>query len=133
MSSIKTPEFLFDSYKAYKRDTQDVASWLAETARNCRQGQLGKSKVVNDAPTTSSPKLWEIVPLARNVSETDSSIEVPRSILSSLKSLIRKRKRCNGWFSGQAGDESHEMQNQSHDRPYHSDRLLKRCHNLAMS
>lgn len=53
-------------------------------------------------------RFYEFVHLAK-------TIEVPKNVLSSLKSLIGKRRKCNTWFSGQADDETHQQQNQSHD------------------
>jgi hypothetical protein len=120
---VSTPTFLLDSYKRYKAETQTFVSWIAETARKSGQqissesGNLpikkSKSKKVQP-PTVTKIPLPEFINLATAISESDPAIEIPNRILQTLKFVIAKRQKCADWFAQQAGDESHEQDNQGH-------------------
>jgi hypothetical protein len=120
---VSTPTFLLDSYKRYKAETQIFVSWIAETARECGQqinsesgnipNKKSKSKKAQP-PTVTKIPLPEFLNLATAISEAEPAVKIPSRILQTLNFVIAKRQKCADWFAEQAGDESHEQDNQGH-------------------
>lgn len=117
---VTTPSFLFDTYKRYKDETQTFISWLGETARKCGQSsqpegtKKGRSKKKVQAPLVTKLALSDIVTLAKAISQSGASVEIPSHILRSLKFVIAQRKKCAVWFSQQSGGETLQRANESH-------------------
>jgi hypothetical protein len=120
------PDFLFDTHKRYKADTNRVAAWLAETAQKCGlnldtqpsasrpSGRL-KGKARKEARNARTPTptayLRHIITvkgftdMAQLIAEQKPKIPVPDSILGLLRSAISLRRRCSNWFQKKATQE----------------------------
>ena len=137
------PDFLFDSHKRYKADTNRVVAWLAETAQKCGHaldpqpttskptgsGRLkGKARKEAKKTTTgsvlSTPDSAPIVPytittrdfatMAERIAKQKPPVKIPQIILTLLRSAISLRKRCSDWFLSKAGHEAAKNITHSH-------------------
>ena len=106
------PDFLFDTHKRYKADTNRVAAWLVETAQKCGltldsqpsssrpsgrlKGKARKEARVAGTPTATT-YLRHIVTvkgftdMAQVIAQQKPKIPVPDSILGLLRSAISLR------------------------------------------
>jgi hypothetical protein len=121
------PDFLFDTHKRYKADTNRVAEWLAETAQKCGlkletepvasrpSGRLkGKARKEARIAAATAPSARHIVTvkeftdMAQFIVQQKRAIRVPETILGFLRSAINLRQRCTDWFQRQSieGDKS---------------------------
>ena len=114
------PQFLFDTHKRYKADTNRVAEWLAETSQRCGlkletqpsesrpSGRL-KGKARKEArnatrPSSTASSLRHLITvkgfldMAQFIVQQKPSIPVPSAILGLLRSAINLRRRCSNWF-----------------------------------
>jgi hypothetical protein len=97
---LNTPDFVLDSYKRYKVETQKVVTWLFKTVSECRPDtsphryHLKRNTHKRNDPSVTKIPLNEFSLLAQTIASADSPIEVPRGILQSLNSFIGKRKKC---------------------------------------
>jgi hypothetical protein len=125
MASLPLPDFLFDTHKRYKADTNRVAQWLAETAQKCgfvlgvqptpqpalqpRTGPRLKGKERKEArlanpPPAITPSTAHIVTvkgftnMAQFIVRQTPAICVPDTIFELLRSAISLRKKCSSWF-----------------------------------
>jgi len=108
---------LFDAYQKYKRGTEDLVQWLAETARATGTvnemfsdiQQHGKShtggrlkgcarKDAKKAPATYHITARSFVTLATAIAN-DARIPVPTSVFGTLQAVIRGRKDCAVWYA----------------------------------
>ncbi|RMZ78855.1 hypothetical protein DV738_g3704, partial [Chaetothyriales sp. CBS 135597] len=120
------PDFLKDSYKQYKDDTNRFAAWLVNMAKACgynldtlptpshesksnsrAKGKQRQKKVEQD--TAPEPKLYqvsvrEMYKLAEVVSK--SSVKVPPSVLAVAKRAITLRKAITSYFIGKGSSAS---------------------------
>ena len=115
------PDFLFDTYKRYKADTDRVAAWLVETAQKCGhtlESQVtsrpsgprlkGKARKEARMAGTAAGGLRHTVTvkgladLAQSIANQKPQIKVPKLILLLLKSAITLRRRCADWFQKNA-------------------------------
>jgi hypothetical protein len=130
------PDFLFDSHKRYKADTNQVAVWLAETAQKYGYTLMSTSPVPtgsgrpkgkarkqekNATGKTSSSAVaqykvttQELVAMAQVIANQRPSVKTPSVITTLLRSAIALRKRCSQWFSEQAGHQATKNQTHSH-------------------
>jgi hypothetical protein len=136
------PDFLFDSHKRYKADTNRVAAWLAETAQKCGYvlksqsssgsaptgGGRGKSKAgERTVPTNEAMKpgytirTQELITMAEVIAARKPPIKTPSVVIQLLHSAITLRTRCTQWFSSQASD--HAVKNAAH---YHFITVLEK-------
>ena len=114
------PEFLFDTHKRYKADTNRVAEWLAQTAQRCGlkletqpsasrpSGRLkGKARkearmTTNSSPTAPSLRhiitVKDFTDMAQLIVQQKPALRVPDTILGLLRSAINLRRRCSDWF-----------------------------------
>lgn len=119
------PDFLFDSHKRYKADTNRIAAWLAETAQKhghtleaqpstsspsgprlkgkARKQAREAQKAATGAGTTSAVARYtitvkEFTDLALWIVNQKPPIKVPQIILWLIRSAITLRKRCAEWF-----------------------------------
>lgn len=117
---VTTPGFLYNSYKRYKTEEQVLVNWLGETSQKCAQGPSPSGRRANTRAQRTAPPppknidLKEFVPLAKTISKSGPPVEVPTSILQTLKNVIAKRKECAKWFAAQDGDERHQSSVNSH-------------------
>lgn len=112
---------LSDTYRKYKKGTENFVQWLAGTARATSKvqdvfaaglqekipiagGRLkGKArKEAKNAGLSAVTTTYEIpisafVKLAKAVSSV-GNIEVPRSVFTTLSAVIRGRKDCAAWY-----------------------------------
>ena len=130
------PDVLLDSYKQYKSDTAQLATWLAETARACgctsesinqptckpprlkgrarteaKKNTRGSSISFHEPTTTTTAKhplaLKEFSTFAKAIATFETPpVRVPPTILRIGKYAISARKRCAKWFSMQADNGS---------------------------
>jgi hypothetical protein len=93
---IDLPDFVLDSYKRYKDETQKVVTWLGETAcaytpQVSQQTSNVKKKSRKKAPepVTKIP-LQEFATLAQTIFDASPPVQVRRGILHSLRKVIAK-------------------------------------------
>ena len=109
------PEFLFDSHKRYKADTNCVAAWLAETSQlKCGYTLMAQSP--NASPTSTGRVITtqELVTMAEVIAGRKPPIKTPRFIVDLLRSAITLRTRCTKWFSSQARGQTAQNTAHSH-------------------
>ncbi|KAF8853740.1 hypothetical protein BDZ45DRAFT_66911 [Acephala macrosclerotiorum] len=117
---IELPDFILDSYKRYKLQTQNVVTWLGQTGYRCSSRSRPQTHTSNKknkkSPigTTRDIPLKDFVPLARSIAEADPPVTIPRSILHGLQSVIQKRKKCAEWYSQIGGDQTLQRGNETH-------------------
>lgn len=120
------PDFLFDTHKRYKADTNRVAEWLARTAQKWGlkldtqpsssrpSGARLKGKAVNEAGKAAvSPRSAHhnitakgLTDMAQFIVQQCPTIRVPDAIIGLLRSAIGLRQRCSQWFLGQSIEEN---------------------------
>lgn len=102
------PEFLYDSYRQYKADTNQFVAWLTETAHQCGY----------PASSSRTPKvaLSELLPQARCIAvATSPSIKIPSSKIELIQRVITARTRCTEWFEKHPDTKAaEETRNQAH-------------------
>jgi hypothetical protein len=135
------PDFLFDSHKRYKADTDRVAAWLAETAQKFghalksqpsmsrpagsarlkgKARKEAREKAATTSPTTTAVAVpytittQEFTSLAELIANRSPPIKVPQFILTLLRSAIALRKRCSDWFQSKATHEGAKNLTHSH-------------------
>ena len=108
------PQFLVPSYKQYKRDSDTIATWLANTAYQCgfqkdllanqtaSQIRTPKLKGMKPKFTPESPRylvaIKDFITLAQwIVNSKEVRVEVPASFVSVLNRAIVVRKRHHDW------------------------------------
>ncbi|KAI4700574.1 hypothetical protein J4E81_003535 [Alternaria sp. BMP 2799] len=125
---------LFDAYQKYKRGTEDLVHWLAETARatgtvnevfsDSQQhgkpptgGRLKGSarKAAKNAPATYHITARSFVALATAIAN-DARASVPTSVFGTLQAVIRGRKDCAVWYASTSdcADNAVKENNASH-------------------
>jgi len=111
------PPLLFDAYQKYKRGTEDLVQWLAETARATGtvnevfsdSQQHGKPptggrlkgnarKDAKNAPAMYQITAGSFVTLATAIAD-DARVPVPTSVFGTLQTVIRGRKDCAVWYA----------------------------------
>jgi hypothetical protein len=126
----KLPEFIFDSHKRYKADTNQLTAWLVETAEGLGYGSeslhsteckvtaptrlKGKARKQNTREATIASStveyktifVKEFTKLARFIAGSSYPIKVPRLVLKLAHSAISARKRCAEWFRHTATQEA---------------------------
>jgi hypothetical protein len=126
MSALPLPDFLFDTHKRYKADTNRVSQWLAETAQKCGfdlgpqpstsrlsgrlKGKARKAARLNPSPATtaSSPHIVTVqgfTDTAEFIVQQTPPIRVPDTVLGLLRSAVNLRQRCSTWFQKQSNQE----------------------------
>ncbi|RMD42306.1 hypothetical protein DV735_g2834, partial [Chaetothyriales sp. CBS 134920] len=106
------PDFLKDSYKQYKDDTDRFATWLVSMAEKCGYNLDTLPTSGLDANSNShapEPKLYqvsvrELYKLAEVVS--NSSVKAPPSILAVAKRAVSLRKTITSYFIGKGSSAS---------------------------
>ncbi|CZR63378.1 uncharacterized protein PAC_13275 [Phialocephala subalpina] len=119
---IDIPDFVLDSYKRYKLQTQKVVTWLGQTGTCSRSNPQPqpetqpstKNSKKTPAETTETIPVQDFVPLAQSIVDTDPAITIPRNILHSLRSVIGKRKKCAEFYAQIEGDTTHQRENEKH-------------------
>ncbi|KAK6372635.1 hypothetical protein LTR64_004553 [Lithohypha guttulata] len=128
------PSSLQSSYRLYKQDTDDIATWLAETARltgytsealpaptqtvQVKTKSKGKSKSKTKKQLRDAarrvPKeqrehvipIREFAMLAEHIAQhVEKALKVPLSILHKLQRTIDSRRECSLWFRTYEQDE----------------------------
>ena len=133
------PHFLFDSHKHYKEDTNQVVTWLAETAQKFGHplkvetpatrpsGRLkGKARkkarenaMVEGTETINSAVRYtvtvnEFTDLAHHITNQKPTVKVPFIIVGLLRRAIALRKHCADWFLKKATTEEGMIDNSKH-------------------
>src|SRR2546423_193364 len=124
------PDFLFDSHKRYKADTNRVAVWLAETAQ--KHGHTSMCQSAKSLPKDSGrPKgkarnqeqnaavkykvtTQELLAMAQVIASQTPPVKTPSFITTLLRSAIALRKRCSQSFSQQASNQAAKNETHSH-------------------
>jgi len=132
LSEMGLAPTLVDTYRRYKKGTDNFVQWLAETARDtglvesvfkaglkeqapAAGGRL-KGKARKEAKkaglTTNAAKLEVPIKAMVELAEaivTTNKVEVPRSVLTTLGAVIRGRKDCATWYILNQNDADEEM------------------------
>jgi len=129
------PDFLFDTHKRYKADTEKVLTWLVRTAKKYRftletptaaaggtpktgPSRRLKGKARAEARKAGSPasnaitsiSVKQFAEMAEKIGSRRPPVQVPEVILTLLRSAITLRKRCADWFGRMVRDkEEHEV------------------------
>lgn len=103
----RVPDFIFDLWQCYKEENNAVIDFMINEA--------GNYVTSRDVP------LSQLVPVARHlVMGRKQPVEVPASIVRSLKRTIELRKRCGYWYQTQyamAPSPALLLANQQHQYP----------------
>jgi hypothetical protein len=119
------PDFLFDTHKRYKADTNRVAEWLAKTAQKWglklethpsssrpSGGRLkGKARQEAGKAAANPQSAHHIITvkgftdMAQFIVQQSPPIRVPDTIIGLLRSAISLRQRCSQWFLSQSIEE----------------------------
>ncbi|KAJ9504002.1 hypothetical protein H2202_000058 [Exophiala xenobiotica] len=118
------PDFLKDSYKQYKTDTDRFATWLVNVAKKCgyepedltptpsldANGKGKRKKNTNQSKALEPEKyqisIRELCKVAQAVSK--STVKVPTSVLAVAKRAITLRKDVTSYFVGQGNAASNQ-------------------------
>jgi hypothetical protein len=118
------PDFLKDSYKQYKADTDRFATWLVNVAKKCgyepedltptpsldANGKGKRKKNTNQSKAPEPEKyqisIRELCKVAQAVSK--STVKVPTSVLTVAKRAITLRKDVTSYFVGQGNAASNQ-------------------------
>ena len=118
------PDFLKDSYKQYKADTDRFATWLVNVAKKCAyepddltpilsldtNGKGRRKKNTNQSKAPEPEKyqvsIRELCKLGQAVSK--STVKVPTSVLAVAKRAITLRKDVTSYFVGQGSGASNQ-------------------------
>ncbi|KAI4644724.1 uncharacterized protein J4E78_009543 [Alternaria triticimaculans] len=122
---------LADAYRKYKRGTESLVQWLAETARSTGTvdkvfsdtaipppgGRLKGTarKEARNAPRTCRIATRSFVTLATAI-VSDKKLSVPASVLTTLRAVIRGRRECAVWYATacDSEDDAVKAENASH-------------------
>jgi hypothetical protein len=138
---------LVDTYRRYKKGTENFVQWLAGTARAtgtvdsvfaaslqeqvpAAGGRL-KGKARKEAKkaglatntTTYQVSINTFVKLARAITDT-SNIEVPHSVFATLSAVVRGRKDCAAWYVLNQ-DHANDTMKANNDRHQHFIEILE--------
>lgn len=102
------PEFLYDSYKQYKTDTDELLAWLSASAHQC--GHSGTSS------RAQKVALGGLLSQARCiVSATSPPMKIPSTKIGLIQRVIAARRRCTEWFENHPDTETAaKTKNQTH-------------------
>jgi len=123
---------LADAYRKYKRGTENLVQWLAETARstgtvdkvfsNTAIPPLGgrlkgtARKEAKNTPDTYRIATRSFLTLATAIAN-DDKLSIPASVFTTLRAVIRGRKECASWYATTSDHENDTVKenNASHD------------------
>ncbi|KAI4612896.1 hypothetical protein J4E80_006951 [Alternaria sp. BMP 0032] len=123
---------LADAYRKYKRGTENLVQWLAETARSTGTvdkvfsdtaipplgGRLKGTarKEAKNAPDTYRIATRSFLTLATAIAN-DDKLSIPASVFTTLRAVIRGRKECASWYATTSDHENDTVKenNASHD------------------
>ena len=126
---IQLPDFIFDTYKHYKADTEKVLDWLARTAQACGfeleipsipspRRLKGKARIdarkARKNPSAVAISVNQLTEMAKIISSRSPPIPIPQVILNMLRNAIGLRKRCAEWFAQTAKDREQHAVNVGH-------------------
>jgi hypothetical protein len=111
------PKSLQSSYIRYKNDTNSFATWLLEAASKCGHQPSGlaaialslnenENKKRNKRKLQKNTTIKDLQVLAEAVAE--STLPVPKQVISIVKRAIKLRKQVTSWFLEQGESENNK-------------------------
>ena len=112
MATLDHADTFLSTYKQYKRDTEYIAGWLAETAKTTgyelrtRKAPMAKKKRSGKKkPSKPRPEgkefiigVNEFVPMAEAIAQTGSDMLVPVALSRVFNNAIQTRRKVANWF-----------------------------------
>lgn len=111
--TTKLPSSLYNTYRRYKQDEQQLTHWVWQSAKQC--GHVFLSSITR----SDELSVLQILPPLKSIAASSKIVSVPDQIARCLQKIILQRTKCVAWFEKNTKHDDLETQhsNESHLYP----------------